>query len=393
MKYNLCLGVFLILLLSTANLANELTKKPKSAKGKGKKAKSSRKSQKVKKLYRPKKDIPSSLESPVDLDVKIRMRFARYGTNMLANFAAGILSAFYNNQFQFLQKQEKSNRVLRNHLRCVRKELGPLFNNNQLIRVFTNKLLFGGLYPFKKQISKYFIFTHRYKKLRRKNRILAIIRRLRRVTGTHLKNEEYRQKKRRIKKLYRNKRRVGRAAGKILKLDRLSKKQFIKKQKKITRRSFANFKLRSYSRRIKKWKRRLRYGRKLEKIIGKHSYSIISHAKFMTYAFRKIWFYSSFFTRKVLSCGVSAASKYRSISKRFLHIFQRSKRIACPYNFVDVLATMFKSYTVRHAFNRLFYRLLVKGVKTRLLYRVNWYRIGQALFNAHSVLEKLCPWF
>jgi hypothetical protein len=379
-----------------ATLSNEFTKKPKSKKGKGKKGKSSKSKKQTKKLKRlvtKKTEASNSFESPVDLDVMIRMKFARYGTNMLANFVSGILSAFYNSQFQFLQKQDNSQTVLKKHIRCIRKGLGSIFNNQQLIRVFENKLLFGGIYPFKKQIRNYFIFNHRYKVLRRKNRILSIIRRLKRVTGTFVKNRIYREQQKRIVRLYRRRFRVKGAAKKIIRLNRLSRRKFIKKQKKATKKSFAAFKLKSFKKRISKWKKSTKANKKVDKIIGKHSLRLIAHAKFMTYAFRKIWFYSSFFTKKVLSCAVSASSKHRTIQKAYISVLKRNNQVACPYNYVDVLTMMLKHYSVRNAFNSLFYKLLVRGVKTKLLYKVRWFRVGQALFNAHSVLETLCPWF
>jgi len=166
-----------------------------------------------------------------------------------------------------------------------------------------------------------------------------------------------------------------------------------KKTKKSFKKAFKKVKLKAINKKIKKWKKEISIDLKAKRIIGKNAFHIIQHAKFMTYAFRKIWFYSSFFTRKVISCGISAASKYRTIQKHFLSVYRRNQRVACPYKYIDVLSIMLEKYTVRNSFKTLFTSLLVKGIKNRLIHRIKWYKIGQAVFSAHQVLEKLCPWF
>ena len=163
--------------------------------------------------------------------------------------------------------------------------------------------------------------------------------------------------------------------------------------KKKTIKSFKKFKKNLFRRKLNKWKRQNNQEMKAEKIIGKNARYMIGHAKFMTYAFRRIWFFSSFFTKKVISCGISVSSKYRTIQKSFLNLYRRNQRVACPYKYIDVLALMLEKYAVRNAFRILFKNLMVKGVKKRLIHRLKWYKIGQAIFSAHQALEKLCPWF
>jgi hypothetical protein len=389
MKYNLCLRVFLIILIISISLCVGI-KKPKSKKGKGKKNAGG--FRKPGELYQKSKVYHDAFESSLDLDVLIRFRFAKYNTNILANFVKGIVSAFYRSQYFFLKKHERSNYVLNKHITCIKKDLLPFFGNNQIVRAFENKFLFGGIYPFKKQMKNYSIFMRQYNFLRRRNKLLRLIRRLKYVTGTFSKMKRFLNRKKKLNSLYKKYYKRG-IPRRILRKLNPKKKKFKYVQKLNTIKNYRRFKTALFVKNMKKWKKTFGFESGAKKIIGKYAKQMISHAKFMTYAFRKIWFYSSFFIRRIISCGITASRRSKTIQKVFLHFYQRNQRVACPYNHIDVLTLMLEKYIVRDSFTIIFKNLLVKGVKKKLIHRLKWYSIGHAVFNAHQELEKLCPWF
>ena len=433
MKYNSWLGIFIITLILSLNICSDLTKPNRSKNIK--RSKSIRKQKNIKKY--PKK-LPkltlNAIESPVDLDVLLRFKFAKYGSNVLANFVSGILSAFYNRLFQVIQKQENSQYIVDKHIKCVQKQLHSIFNNNDIIRTFENKFIFGGLYPMKKNVKNYFVFTHQYKVLRRKNKVMRIMRKLKNLTGTFQRIKRFNSKKHKMNSLFRkNVKRTNKNKRKYWKNSRKSKKDSkksrksrntwksnknfkksrksrntrksnknskrsrksknTKKSKKNLKKTYVDFKITLINRQVKKSKKEKVLKRKLKKLLGRNSKQIAEHAKFMTYAFRKVWFYTSFFTKKILSCSITSSNGYPSIQKVFLSYFKTNQRVTCPYNHVDVLTLMMKSSSLRSSFNKIFYNLLVKGIKNRHIHKINWFKIGQAIFSAHQELAILCPWF
>ena len=312
---------------------------------------------------------------------------------MLGNFIAGVLSSFYNNQFQFLQHQQNSQKVFNNHIKCIRRSLDSIISNQQLVRVFENKFVFGGIYPFQKQIKAYFVFKHMFKVLRRKRKINYISKKLKKHTGTFEKIRIFKLRQKEIKSLYRNRNRVKGAAKRILRIRKLSKKRALKKQKRKTKRNFKNFKVKTLKRKLKKWRKKQKISKLFSKIFGKNGDHLADYAQFMTYAYRKIWWFSSFFTRKVISCGISASSRYRTIQKSFLKVYSRNKKVSCKYKFVDVLNLLLNKFPLRNSFSKIFYKLLFKGVRGRRIHRLKWFKIGQNIFTANQELQKLCPWF
>jgi hypothetical protein len=389
MKYNFCLRVFLIILIITISFCVEI-KKPKSKKGKNKKNAGGFRI--PGELYQKTKVYHDAFASSLDLDVLIRFRFAKFNTNIIANFIKGIVSAFYRSQYFFLKKQEKSNFVLNRHISCIKRDLIPFFSNNHFVRTFEDKFLFGGLYPFKKQMKNYSIFVHRYNFFRRRNKLLRLVRRLKSVTGTFNRVKKFTKRKKKLNSLYRKYYKRG-IPRRILKKFTPKKKKTRYVQKLNTIKSYRRFKTALFVKNMKKWKKRFDYEKAALKIIGNYGKQIIAHAKFMTYAFRKIWFYTSFFTRRIISCGITASRHSKTIQKVFLHYYKRNQRVSCPYKFIDVLILMLEKYSVRDSFRILFKNLLVKGVKKKMIHRLKWYRIGNAVFNAYQELEKLCPWF
>lgn len=288
MKYNYCLGFFLLIILITAIINVDLKKpKPKASKrkGKGKKGSKVKSAKKPKNFSRKTKEKKNSLASPVDLDVLIRFKFSKYGTNVLANYVAGVLSAFYNKQFQFLQKQDHSQFVVEKHIQCLNKQLSSIMGNDEAVKMFENKFLFGGLYPFKKQEKHYNKYASQYKLLLKKNRIIRIVRRLKLLTGTFQKNNTYKKKVKKLNKLYRKFKRTGIPRRLLVKF-RLNKRKIVKRQKKKTKKSFKKafkkLKLRAITKKIKKWKKEISLDLKAKRIIGKNAYHVIQHAKFMT---------------------------------------------------------------------------------------------------------------
>ena len=470
MKYNYYLGVFIILLLiiSTYNHELKLDKKPSktskrnSSKAKkiGKSSPKSKKPLKIKSYPSKIKEKQAPINNLVDLDVLIRFRFSKYGSNVLANFVSGILSAFYGNQFPVLSKQEDSGKIVNNHIDCIHKQLNSIFENEQTVTAFENKFIFGGLYPLDNHIKDYFIFTHQYKVLERKNYIIRIIRRLKEITGTFesLKKKKISTKKRKLSIKLKTKlsNKNSNSISKKNKLNKINKKtnsnlfkdktskrkkKVISKKKKTSKsknkktkkniknrknnaktamkmkinngktkiirgkksskktktrkidENFINFKVGQLKKQIEEKRKLLKTNRKLNRIIGKHYKGISQYAKFMTYGFRKVWFYSSFYTQKVLSCSLTAASFNPTIQKSFLALKRMNQRLACPFNYIDILTMMFSDHIVRNSFDILFYQLFHQGVKNRLIHKIKWSKIGQAVFNSHQVLAKLCPWF
>ncbi|MFM7858250.1 MAG: hypothetical protein ACKO96_41625 [Flammeovirgaceae bacterium] len=180
---------------------------------------------------------------------------------------------------------------------------------------------------------------------------------------------------------------------KLLKKFKPRKKKTKYVQKLKTIKSYRKYKTALFVKKMRKWKTNFDYEKTAKKIIGKNAKQILAHAKFITYAYRKIWFYTSFFTKRIITCGINAAYSSKTIQRVFLHYYRRNQRIACPYKYIDVLALMFEKYSVRNSFRIIFKDLLVKGIKKKLIHKLRWYKIGQAVFSAHQVLEKLCPWF
>lgn len=441
MKYYLGILLIIMLFVNTLNVELKGIKKTSKAKRgnivKGrsktkskkqmKKAKSKKQMKKIKSYPKKKKESHNSFGSQVDLNVLIRFKFAKYGSNVLAGFVSGVLVAFYNNQYEILSKQEDSQIVVNNHINCIQKELNSIFGNEQVETTFENKFIFGGLYPMNKQLKNYFVFTHQYKMLSRKNHLTRIVRRLKEITGTFEKIKKHKLKKTNLRILFtrrytrrnpksvrknsksrskssksnrqtsksnsKNSKRSKKAIKQKLNNSKLTTKKIKKIQKKKTKKSYINFKIQLINKQIEDKRKQLLLMNKLKRILGKHYKGISEHAKFMTYGFRKVWFYSSFLTKKVLSCSITAASKYPTTQKSFLALYRKNQRVACPFNYVDVLAMMLSDYSVRHSFDTIFYKLFVQGVKNRLIHKLKWSKIGQAVFSSHQILAKLCPWF
>ena len=280
----------------------------------------------------------------------------------------------------------------------------------------------------KKQVKNYFIFTHQFKTLSRKATLMRISRRLKNITGTFESIRKHKLKKknlrslykkrsstRRLRKLNKKSRKINKKSRKInkksksgrkqsrsnsqksfkklLNLSKLSRRKSKKLQKKKTKKSYIDYKLALNTKKFNKRKKQLKLNQQLRAIVGKNYKGIAEHAKFMTYGFRKTWFYSSYFTKKVLSCSITAASKNPTTQKSFLSVYSKNQRVTCPFKYIDVLTLMLSNHSVRNAFDTIFYQLFVQGVKNRLIHKIKWFKIGQSLFSSHQVLAKLCPWF
>ena len=462
MKYNNYLGFFLFIMLFSSILNVELKGIKKTSPAKRTKPTiSSKKIKQIKKersfFKKKSKEIKRSLGSQADLNVLIRFKFSKFGSNVIAGFVSGVLSAFYNNQYGFLAKQGDSQLIVNNHINCIHRELGAIFRNDQSGTAFENRFIFGGLYPFHKQVKNYFIFSHQYKVLTRKNSTSRITRRLKQITKSFANKRKNKLKRKNLKSLFKSKkirksskrrgskasrnqrkrrgskasrnqrkrrgskasrnqrkksnpshkkklfnkskkirkslRRKSKALRKLIKMSKLSRRKTKKLSKKKTKNSFLKFKKALIKKQINQRRMKRKLKRSLRKIIGKNYKGVSEHAKFMTYGFRKVWYYSSFFVGKVLSCAVSAANKYPSTQNSFLELYRKNQRVACPFNYIDVLSMMLSNHTVRGAFDIIFYQLFVKGVKDRMIHNLKWYKIGQAVFSSHQELAKLCPWF
>jgi hypothetical protein len=390
MKYNYCLRAFLIILFIAFSFCVEI-KKPKSKKGKGKKNRG--RFRQPGGLYKKTRVYHDAFESSLDLDVLIRFRLAKFNTNVLGNFVKGIMSAFYRRLYFFFKKQEKSNQVLNRHLRCIKKDLGPFFGNNHIVKAFENKFLFGGLYPFRKHRRNFSVFNHKYNFFRRRNKLLRLIRRLKQVSGTFDAIKRFRLRKKKLNSLYKKYYRTGVPRKLLNKYKPRVRSDPREVQKLNSIKSYRRFKTAIFKRNMRRWRKRYSLESQASRIIGRNAKEMIDHANFMTYAYKKIWFYTSFFTRRVISCGIRASNRAGTIQKVFLHYYKRNQRVTCPYKPVDVLTLMLEKYSLRSSFRVIFRELLVKGVKKKLIHKLRWYRIGQAVFTANQCLEKLCPWF
>jgi len=149
---------------------------------------------KIKRRFkRGKSKSAKNFDNPIDIGVFIRFKFAKYGHNTIANFIAGVLDSFYGRTFAHLQKNKSSRNIVENHVQCVQKELGLALRKQRISRNFEKKFLFGGIYPNKNQFHFHEKFNKQYKTLRRRNKLLTVVKKLQKVTGT-VKKKKIRKK-------------------------------------------------------------------------------------------------------------------------------------------------------------------------------------------------------
>jgi len=130
-------------------------------------------------------------------------------------------------------------------------------------------------------------------------------------------------------------------------------RKFKNKKKKKKSLSFKKFLKKIRKKKEQKKRKSRKVFAKLQKILGQKHYGFLSeYAKFMSFVFKKIWFYSSYFVKQVQKCSISAARRHPNILLKFNKIAKKTKRVMCKLHHTDVLSRALKSYGLRDSFKK-----------------------------------------
>ena len=105
--------------------------------------KSTKNSKSTKKTKSSRRRRKNSFRRRVDLDVLLRFSFAKYSSNAVAEFVTGILQSIYIPMYKRLKRLSNSKKLIKNHIKCIKSSLLPVFKSPKQSVKFVNSFIKG----------------------------------------------------------------------------------------------------------------------------------------------------------------------------------------------------------------------------------------------------------